>query len=140
MKNYDQFHDGFLEGILIEDTTVYVQLSTDQKERFSAVLTGVVALTVNGLKAGNVVFEVQTREAPELTVQDVEQLYDLVEGSAGQNQAQRLLKQAQEKTLMLFEIVPSYGATCLVLARSVEIVDREKWLKSYSRSVVSNTP
>ena len=82
-------------------------------------------------------FEVQTRNASELTSEDIGQLYDLAEGPTGETQAEQLLKEACQKALVHFEITPSYGAICTALAQSVEIIEWEEWLKQYCKAIVS---
>jgi hypothetical protein len=80
MKNYSQFHDGNLEGLWIDETVVHVYLRTLEKERFVAVAEGVVALAASGFRAGNLIFEVVTRNHEEITFSDIADLYDLQEG------------------------------------------------------------
>jgi hypothetical protein len=68
MKKYGRFHDGFFEGFWIDGTTVQVHLSTLEKERFTAVAEGVVALAANGFRAGNIVFDVVARGHEEIAM------------------------------------------------------------------------
>jgi hypothetical protein len=74
MNSYHQFHDGSLEGLWIDDSTVHVYLRTTEKERFMAVAKGVMALTAGGFKAGNIIFEVLIRDHGEITLQDISQV------------------------------------------------------------------
>jgi len=73
MKTYSQFHDGFLEGLRIdkEGKVVEVYLSTLEKERTTAVLSGVVILKAGGFREGNIIFEVSTWACEEITLADV---------------------------------------------------------------------
>lgn len=43
----------------------------------------------------------------------------------------QLLAKAQQEGLTLLQINPSYGGTCLVLARSVDLLERNEWLARY---------
>lgn len=131
MKNYSQFHDGYLEGVWIDGTTVHVHLSTLEKERFTAVAEGVTALAANGFRAGNLIFEVVTRDHEEIVFRDIAEVYYLREGPEGESQGARLLDKARQEGLTLLEINPSYGATCLVLAHSVDLLERNEWLARY---------
>jgi hypothetical protein len=141
MKNYSQFHDGVLEGLWSDGTTVHVYLSTLKKERFTAVAEEVVALAANGFKAKNLMFEVVTRNHEEITFRDVAELYDLKEGPAGEGQGMQLLGKAQQEGLTLLQINPSYGGTCLVLARSVDLLERDEWLARYlTKTGTPSTP
>jgi hypothetical protein len=124
MTNYDQFHDGSLDGFLIEGALVRVFVSTEQKQAFALEVRGVVAMTAEGFRAGNIIFEVTVRRADELALEDVIQTYGLQPSAAGETQARELLDKAKEKGLSLLEINPSYGGQCLVLAQSVELAPR----------------
>ncbi len=122
MRGYEQFHDGYFEGLRIEDQTVHVYLRTMEKERFAAVANGVVALDANGFRAGNIVLSVSIRNNEEIVLADIQELYDLRDGPAGDDQGKNLLAKARQEKLTLLEVVPSYGASCLVLAKSVDFV------------------
>jgi len=135
MKNYGQFHDGFFEGLWIPDKeTVHVFLSTLKKERTTVVLTGVVMLKASGLKEGNIIFDVLTRDHDEITLQDIAELYELPghEPAAWEHQ---LLKKASDQSFQMFELNPSYGGSCLILARTTEFMNREEWAERYARSI-----
>jgi hypothetical protein len=131
MKNYDDFHDGTFDGVWVDDATAYVFLNTFNKEPFTAVAGGIAALTVTGFKKGNLVFEVVTRSHDEVTAKDIADLYDLTEGEDGIAQAAKLLMKAQQERLSILEITPSYGATCLLLSRSIEVMKRNEWSQLY---------
>src|SRR5438128_1511233 len=86
MKNYNQFHDGALEGLWIDDSTVHVHVCTLQNVPFTVVAEAVVALSAGGLRTKNLIFEVVTREQDELTLADIGEVYDLKEGPSGETQ------------------------------------------------------
>jgi len=75
MFSYGQFHDGAFDGLLIHDKTVYVFVSTDQKEHFVLIATGVVAMIANGMQAGNIILDVERWTAEELTLRDIRDVY-----------------------------------------------------------------
>jgi hypothetical protein len=136
MRNYSEFHDGIFEGVWIDGDTVYVFLGTHTKERFVALSSGVSALNVTDFRKGNLIFEVITRTSEEVTVEDMVTLHYLREGEEGNAQATKLLSQTQQKRLSILEINPSYGATCLLLARSIEIISQNEWSARYLSSAV----
>ena len=131
MNDYGNFHDGVLEGVWVDDSTAYVFLSTLMKERFAVVAEGIVALTVTNFKKGNLIFEVVARGHEELTMDDIAALYDLREGKEGEEQSAKLLAKARQERLSILDISPSYGATCLLLARSIKIIDQNEWSARY---------
>lgn len=130
MKNYDQFHDGRLDGLLIQERFVQVFLSTESKEPFVLAATGVVVLTANGFKTGNIIFEVLTKQSTEIMLQDIVDVYELSAVDTSSDQGEELLRKAQVKQLILLEINPSYGANCLILAETVELLGRDGVLNS----------
>ena len=138
MKNYDQFHDGSLDGLLIEQTSVQVFLSTDGKEPFVLAVDGVVALTAEGFRAGNIIFEVLTKHGPELTLQDITDVYGLAVTDSRQEQAQKFLENARERGLIVLEINPSYGASCIILAESVNLLRRQDWKESSGTTLAAH--
>lgn len=125
MKKYPEFHDGFFEGLWIDGTRIHIYLSTLRRERFVVAADGVVRLFATGVKEGNIVFDVVIRNHDELTLDDVAAVYDMAGSPRAEEQASQLLDQARKQKLVLLEISPSYGASCLVLARSVDVVDRD---------------
>jgi len=84
----------------------------------------VAALAADGFKAGNIVFDVVTRQKEEVDIQDIMRAYRLAEGAAERAQAQKLLEKALEQNLIVLEINPSYAATCILLAESLELLHR----------------
>jgi hypothetical protein len=131
MKTYSQFHDGSLEGFWTDVDHVHVYLSTEGKERFTMVAKGVEALSADGFRKGHIILDVRSRTHEELNLDDLGVLYDLQPGDAGQRQANQLLEKANQQELQVLEIYPSYGATCLILARSFDLLNRNEWLDRY---------
>jgi hypothetical protein len=98
-----------------------VFLSTLEKERFTAVAEGVVAISAEGFRVGNIIFDVIARNRDEIVSRDVAELYDLQEGLAGESQSAQLLGEARQDGLILLAITPSYGASGLILAKSIDL-------------------
>lgn len=133
MKHYDQFHDGWLDGLLIEDKTVRLFLSTEEKLPFTFLANGVLALSGSGFKAGNIIFDVISRQADELTHGEIVSVYG-IEGVTAVDEAQKLLDRARDRNLIILEISPSYGASCMILAESIELLSGRE---SFDRSLES---
>jgi hypothetical protein len=131
MKNFGEFHDGSFEGLWIDGKTAHVFLATEGREQFTVVAEGVAALAVDGVKAGNILFDVLERGAEEILLQDIQTLYALQEGPAGETQGANLLEKARLQGWKILEVNPSYGASCLVLASSLNVLGREDWLERY---------
>jgi len=132
MKGYEQFHDGYFEGIWIPSQgAAHVYLATSDRQRSTAVLTGVVMVKVTGLKEGNIILDVGTRGASEPTLEEIANLYDLTSGHEPAAWELQLLERVRNKSLCLFEINCSYGGECLILAESVELLSQEEWIERH---------
>lgn len=131
MTNYGQFHDGFLDGLWVNDKTAHLFLATEDREHFVMVAEGVAALIVNEFRTGNILFEVLIRNPEEATLQDVQTLYPLRTGSAGELQGANLLEKIRSEKWNVLEIIPSYGASCLVLANSYRLLKLKQWREMF---------
>lgn len=140
MRNYHEFHDGFLDGIWFDGERVHVCLSTLKKAPFTLVAGGVAALSSGGFRKGNLIFEVLVKTQEEITLSDVATIYELREGDAGRDQGDKLLKNAHDQKLEILEINPSYGASCLILAESFDLLTRKEWLERYLATLSGVSP
>ena len=131
MKKYVEFHDGFLDGLLLDGSTACVFLSTDDKEHFVLEASGAAAVDAGTFKEGNIIFEVIEHSTNELTLDHMIWVHGPLSEFGLPDQAQRWLTKAQQNNLILLEINPSYGATCLVLARTIELRGRKEWISRH---------
>jgi len=129
MKTYHEFHDGWFEGLWIDGPRAHVYLSTIEKERFTIVAEGVVGLSVDDIKTGNIILEVLTRTHEELSEHDVATLRELQ--MIDKSKENIPLERAHQQKLMILEINPSYGGSCLILARSFDLIRRREWLERF---------
>ena len=88
-------------------------------------------MAVDGIRAGNIVLDALVRDASEITFSDIETLYQLQTNAAGKVQGANLLERARHEERKLLEINPSYGASCLVLASSMEVLPYQSWIERY---------
>jgi len=131
MREFDEFHDGRFEGLWIDGKTVHIFLATEGHERFVFVAKEISELLVEDVKSGNIIFEVLLRDTEEINLQDIHALYKFQTGLTGENQSAILLEKACLQNWKILEVNPSYGASCLILANSFELIRREDWLKRY---------
>jgi hypothetical protein len=120
MKEFDQFHDGYLDGLLIQGGDVHLFLRTEGGQKFVVEASGVSSLRVDGFRQGNIILDVLIRSGDEITVHDIIGLYEFKEEA----KALTKLEEVRRKNLVVLEINPSYGATCTISAESVELVPR----------------
>jgi hypothetical protein len=131
MMKYDEFHDGFFEGLWIDAETAHVFLANSSRVRSVLVADGVVQLDLNGVRSGNIIFDVVISETEEITLQDIRVLYDLRDGSEGETQGTNLLEKARLEGAKILAISPSYGAELLILAKSFALFPRQDWQNKY---------
>jgi hypothetical protein len=122
MDNLDAFHDGAFEGLLVSETTVQLFLSTYEKERFVLVAEGVVALTASGLQLGNIILDVEERTSNEITVRDIYEVFSYGGVPNGEKRSEQALLMAQKEGLSLIAVNPSYGGSCLLLAKATKLL------------------
>jgi len=122
MEKFDQLHDGYLDGLLIQGVTVHVFLSTADRREFVLEVPGVVSLKVDGFRQGNIIFDVLIRKGDDITLHDIVKVFEFKDEA----RALRKLEEARRMNLIVLEINPSYGASCIILAESVELLPRLK--------------
>lgn len=120
MKAFDQFHDGYFDGLTIEGTSVNVHLRTYQDERYLIEAKDVVALIASEFTFGNIIFDVLLHAGEEITLQNIIEVHAIND----QNQALKMLDKARRQNLVLLEINPTCGAYCRLLAHSINLVTR----------------
>ena len=121
MTGLPNLHDGFFDGIwLSTNKSVHLFARTVGGERSTIVLTDVEALNINGLRAGNIIFELVLIAPDKLTMEDMTQVYDLKPDET--EKARKLLSKAQERSLSALEMNTSYGAEGKVLFRVMDAI------------------
>jgi hypothetical protein len=122
MEKFDQFHDGYLDGLLIQGTSVSIFLSAEDRQEFVLEVGGVLSLKVDGFRQGNIIFDVIIRDGDNITIHDIINLF----GFKDEAKALKKFEESRRMNLIVLEINPSYGASCLILAESVELLPRLK--------------
>jgi hypothetical protein len=117
MKNFSQFHDGYLDGLFLHGSAASIFLSTASKQAFVLQVSGVRSLKVDNFRQGNIIFDVLVRDGAELTVDDVKQFFEFKDEAKSLEKLEHL----RHGGLVVLEINPSYGAACSILAESVEL-------------------
>jgi hypothetical protein len=117
------FHDGFFDGFRIDDAqgVVYFFLRTLDDKAFTLTLHGVQRMNISEAWEGNIILDLEIREAHTVTLADIEELYHL--SPAANNEGVTELAAIRQKELKVMEINPSYGAQALVLFARYEIVE-----------------
>ena len=100
MKNLNQFHDGSVEGLLIERAKVQIFLRTEERQAFVLELNGTLSLKADGFRQTSSIFEVLLREGDELTYDDVLDLY----GFADESKARSKFEQLRDDNLIVVEM------------------------------------
>ena len=114
-------HDGFFDGLwLSANKSVRLFVRSVAGEPSTIVLTDVEALNINGVRAGNIIFELVLIAPEKLTTEDMTQVSDLT--PADEDKARKLLGEAKERSLSALEMSTSYGAEGKVLFRAIDAI------------------
>lgn len=117
------FREGYFDGFWIgPGKLVHFYLRTADQQPFMLILEGVQALTLSGVKQGNIILDLVFRPTQEITQSDMEELYGV---GADTPQVMNLLKTATERQLQVLELSPSYGAQGLVLFQEWNLRQRD---------------
>ncbi|MFZ0295052.1 MAG: hypothetical protein WAL52_15695 [Candidatus Sulfotelmatobacter sp.] len=127
MKTYGEFHDGFFEGLWIDGKRVHVFLATTEMKRLTIVAEGVAGPNVEGFQKGNIILDVVAKTHEEWREQDLAALPEL--RTIDSSKPNVPLARARQQELMVLEINPSYGGSCLILAKSFNLLSRQEWLE-----------
>lgn len=117
MRTFDQFHGGFVDGLLLTNGGVQLFLSTDEKQSFILHVAGLRSLRLSGFREGNIIFDVIVRAGDEVSSRDMVELF----GFPDDAKALQKLEEVHREGLIVLEINPSYGGSCLMLATSVTL-------------------
>jgi hypothetical protein len=128
MQDLDVFHDGAFEGLLIDNKTIHLFLSTDRNDRFVLSADGVVALRLNNVQLGNIILDVEEQVTSELTLRDIYDVFQFAPTPSGEAYAEKALAMAQREGLSLLCVNPSDGASCLLLAKAITLRPRREWI------------
>ncbi len=121
MTTLPNLHDGFFDGVWVSaDKRARFFVRTVTGECSTIILTDVDALNICGLRAGNIILELVLIAPDNLTLEQIEQAYDLKSGDV--NMARQLLGKAKEQGLCGLEINPSYGAEGTAIFRTAATV------------------
>jgi hypothetical protein len=114
-------HDGYFDGVWLSGSkNACLFVRTVNGERSTILLADVVVLNIRNLRQGNVVFDIVLIAPEALTIEQVNDAYDL--GQERAEMAKRLLEKAQEEGLCALEISTSYGAEGTALFRTAKVV------------------
>ena len=132
MVSYERFHDGLFDGFLIDGKSVHVFLSTDQQEKYVLTASAVTALAADRIQVGNIILDIEERAPEELTLRDIRDVFRYQERPEDEVHANNALLSARKAGLFLLAINPSYGGSCLLLAKSFKLLPRRKWSGRHS--------
>jgi hypothetical protein len=114
-------HDGYFDGVWLSGSKgACFFVRTVNGERSTILLADVVALNIRNLRQGNIIFDVALIAPDALTVEQINDAYELEQERV--DMAKRLLEEAQEQRLSALEMSTSYGAEGTALFRTAKVV------------------
>jgi hypothetical protein len=123
MTGLADFHDGYVDGVLLSPTDVRILLRTVEGKRFTLLLNGIEALQVNDLKEGNIIFEVKVLELAELDSSFIFEVYGYSDYLKKTFVLNEWLDKAVQKGLKGIEITPSHGCTVLATFKDYSLIE-----------------
>jgi hypothetical protein len=118
VKSFEQFHDGFYNGLLIREGFVNVFVADHIKQRFVVSATEVAALASTDIREGNIIFNIVCRRGIEITLDDIREAHGLGDRPQDMSHAQRAIAKALELELSFLVLSSSYGGTLAMLVES----------------------
>jgi hypothetical protein len=117
--DFPNFHDGYFDGFRVgSGQVITIFLRTCDQKHYQLRLLGLKRLAVSGAKEGNIIFDLVFKSARDVTLSDVEELFDI---DRKMGQAEKLLESTREKELQILELSASYGAQGLFLFESFDL-------------------
>lgn len=113
MGSPPDFHDGYIDGVILSDSAARIFLRTLSGDRFTLVLNQLDALRVNDLRKGNIVLEIRFLEPRQVDSSFVFELYGYSDEDKKAFLSNEWVENAEQKGLTALEITPSYGCTIL---------------------------
>jgi|SRR5579859_1853206 len=134
MISQPNFHDGFVDGLLLHKSRIHVFLRTVSGEKYTLILHDVEALRANDLREGNIILDVEFFESNQLDSSFILDVYQYGDEHKETFIMEDWLRAAAQKRLMGVEISASYGCTLLAVFKDHEFVD------GYLTSLPSGSP
>ena len=128
MNKFDQFHDGFYNGLLIRKGSVDFFVETYEKGRFVLSASGGVSLLSRGLREGHIIFDIECRATSEITLGDIREIHGFADGPRDEAYAQKAMAKVADQNLSLLVMSSSYGGDCLLLAKSFVLQPESHWI------------
>jgi hypothetical protein len=129
VNGFDQFHDGFYNGLLIRKGSVDLFVETSEKERFVLSASGVEALLSGGIREGNIIFDIECRAPSEITLGDIREINGFADGPRDEAYAQKAMAKVANQNLSMLVMSSSYGGDCLLLAKSFVLQLESHWIR-----------
>ena len=122
MINQIDFHDGYVDGVLVSGDATRIFLRTVREARFTLTLTGVDALHFEDFKQGNIIFELNFLSLNELEPSFIFELYDYNDELKNRFVLNDWVATAKKRGLQVMEITPSYGCSISALFKGQSLV------------------
>jgi hypothetical protein len=123
MNSEANFHDGFVDGLLLYGKKAHVFLRTVKGEKFTLILHDVDALRVNDFLEGNIIFSVEFMEPNQLDESFIFDAYQYSEEYKKSFVLATWIAKATEKHLKAAESSPSYGCELLAVYKEHQLVN-----------------
>jgi hypothetical protein len=69
------FHDGFVDGVLVEEGSAKIFVGTVRREKFTILLSGVKTLILNDFRQGNIILSLEWLDATKISDEAIFDFY-----------------------------------------------------------------
>lgn len=121
MTSQLNFHDGFVDGVLVEDHSARIFVRTVGGEKFTILLRGVMSLVMNDFREGNIILSLDLLDASNISDEALWNYYHRPVDADPASLRSKFLRSIESEQLQALEIDPSYGATLVAIFKESEM-------------------
>lgn len=123
MTSQPNFHDGFVDGLILFKSKVHIFLRTISGGKYTLILYEMEALRANDIREGNIILDVDFFESNQLDVSFIFEVYQYSDEHKKKFVVEDWIRAASQKRLKGIEISTSYGCTLLAIFKTHEFVE-----------------
>jgi hypothetical protein len=119
MNSAPNFHDGYVDGVLVEKETARIFVRTVGGEKFTIELSGVKSLVLDDFRPGSIILDVEwLDDAKKISDHAVSRYYYR---PANSTLRAEFIRSIEGQHLRALEISPSYGAELVAIFKESEL-------------------
>jgi len=121
MTSEPNFHDDFVDGILLGEGSARIFVRTVHGERFTILLGDVKTLVMKDFRQGNIILSLDWLDATDISDEGLFGYYSEPVGADSVVLRSRFMREIGDQQLRALEIFPSYGASLMAIFKESEM-------------------